>query len=150
MLPSVDDLFSIVCAFINAYRLILIRDVSNDNKVANIMLSLLNESNKLKEYVDNLSTKKEKTLKWTRIDANSAVKDFPVLSLEQLNDVTLGHFQLKQAKKYKMEHLLKDGSFTFLLTKQSIDIIRTQIQSRHRENVIYNLYIQYTSTSIVV
>ena len=63
MSSSVGDLFSIVCTLINAYRPILVRDVSNDNKIADNMLSLLNEGNRLREYIDNLSTKKERILK---------------------------------------------------------------------------------------
>ena len=54
LLPIVGDLFSIVCALINAYRALFVRDASNDDKIADSMLSLLTESNKLKDYVDKL------------------------------------------------------------------------------------------------
>ena len=93
------DLFSIVCALINAYRPLFVRDASNDDKIADTMLSLLTESNKLKAYVDKLKNKNEKNLKWIHIDAHNSVQDFPILSLDQLNDLTLGCFQMKQAKK---------------------------------------------------
>ncbi|CAF4655771.1 unnamed protein product [Rotaria sp. Silwood2] len=148
MLPIVGDLFSIICALINAYRPLLVRDVANDNKVADIMLSLMNESNKLKEYINSLNNERKSNLKWTQIDANNAVYDFPILSLEQLNDITLGWFQLKQAKRYTMEHLSKDGSFTVQIAKQRTDILRARIQSRHRAAVTYNLYIQYSTAKI--
>ena len=41
MLPIADELFSTVCAIINLYRSLFVRDVSNDNKIPNLMLSLV-------------------------------------------------------------------------------------------------------------
>ncbi|CAF4809681.1 unnamed protein product [Rotaria magnacalcarata] len=148
LLPIVGDLFSIVCALTNAYRPLFVRDVSNDDKIADTMLSLLTESNKLKDYVDKLKNKSEKTLKWLHIDAHNAVQDFPILSLDKLNDITLGCFQIKQAKRYTMEHLSKNGSFFVQLAKQKKNILKAQLQSRHRSGVLYNLYIQYSNNKI--
>ncbi|CAF4592728.1 unnamed protein product, partial [Rotaria socialis] len=127
---------------------LFVRDVSNDDKIADTMLSLLTESNKLKDYVDKLKNKSEKTLKWIHIDAHNAVQDFPILSLDELNDITLGCFQIKQAKRYTMEHLSKNGSFFVQLAKQKKNILKAQLQTRHRSGVLYNLYIQYSNNKI--
>ena len=148
MLPVIGDHFSIVCSLINAYRPLFVEDISDDHKIADIMLRLLNESNKLKEYLDTLENNKGKALKWTRIDANNAFNDFPLLNLEQINEIILGWFQLKQAKKYAMEHLSKDGSFTVQVAKQRENSLRAQLQSRHRAAVTYNRYIQYSKKEV--
>ena len=115
LLPIVGDLFSIVCALINAYRPLFVRDASNDDKIADTMLSLLTESNKLKDYVDKLKNKNEKNLKWIHIDTHNSVQNFPILSLDQLNDLTLGCFQMKQAKKMQWNIYQKMGHSLFSL-----------------------------------
>jgi hypothetical protein len=96
------------------------------------------ESNKLKEFVDKLAADSTKNMNGTRIDASNAIRDFPVLTLDQLNEITVGWFHLKQAKRYAMEHLSDNESFTV----QRANIGRVRIQSRHRNAVLYNLYIQ--------
>ena len=53
------------------------------------MLYLLNENNKLKEYLDTLKSDKGKTLKWTRINANNTVNGLPLLDLQQINAMVL-------------------------------------------------------------
>ena len=47
-----------------------------------------------------------------------------------------------------MEHLSKDGSFTAQAAKQRENILRAQLQSRHRATVIYNLYSQYSKKEV--
>ena len=148
MIPIAGDLFSIVCALINAFRSLSVRNISNDDVLADKMRSLINESNKLKESIDTLKVNGTKNLNWTRIDASNTFCDFPVLTLDQLNEIILGWFQLKQAKRYTMEHLSANGSFTIQLAKQRPNVVRARVQSRHRDVVLYNLYIQYTRTKI--
>ncbi|CAF1393551.1 unnamed protein product [Adineta ricciae] len=82
MIPITGDLLSIVCTLINAYRPLFVRDVSNDDKVANTILGRVNQGNELKDYIDRLKNEKEKKSKWIRIDANDAVRDFPILDLD--------------------------------------------------------------------
>ena len=142
MIPIAGDLFSVVCALINAYRPLFVRNVSNDDMIADKMLSLISESNKLKEFIDTLTVDNTKTLNWTQIDASNTIRNFPVVTLNQLNEITLEWFQVKQAKRYTTEHLSANGLFTVKLAKQRANIVRAQIQSRHRNTVLYNLYIQ--------
>ena len=148
MIPIAGDLFSIVCILINAFRSLFVRNISNDDVLADKMLSLINERNKLKEPIDTLKVNDTKDLNWTRIDASNTFCDFPVLTLDQLNEITLGWFQLKQAKRYAMEHLSANGSFTAQFSKQQLNVVRARIQPRHRYAVLYNLYIQYSRTKI--
>ena len=54
------------------------------------MLSLINESNKLKQSIDTLKVNGMKNLNWTQIDASNTFCDFPVLTLDQINEITLG------------------------------------------------------------
>ncbi|CAF2672623.1 unnamed protein product [Rotaria sp. Silwood2] len=149
MLKNIGDYFAIVCALINAYRPLFIADISKDNAIADRMLGLATQSNNIKTYIDKLKNKSDKSLKWTLLNANHLVKDFPRMTFNELNDLTLGTFQLKQAKKYAVEHLSNDGSFNIKVAKQRDDLIRAQIQSRHKNAILYDIWVQYDQKEIL-
>ena len=118
MILIAGDLFSIVCALVNGYRPLFAPNVSNDDMIADKMLSLVGESNKLKESIDKLIPDNTKGLNWRRIDASNTIRDLPILTVDQLNEITLGWFKMKQAKRQAMEYLLANGSFTVRLVKR--------------------------------
>ncbi|CAF3659116.1 unnamed protein product [Rotaria socialis] len=113
------------------------------------MLRLATQSNNIKTYVDRLKSKSEKSLKWTLLNAKYSVKDFPRMTFNELNDLTLGTFQLKQAKKYAVEHLSNNGSFNIKIAKQRDDLIRAQILSRHKSATLYDVWVQYNKNEIL-
>ena len=59
MISVVGDLFSIICALINAYRPIFIQDMSKNDEIADAMIARSHESNKLKDCVENMSKSTE-------------------------------------------------------------------------------------------
>jgi len=66
------------------------------------------------------------------------LKDFPKLTLNELRNLTLGTYQIKQAKSYTEEHFNDSGLYELLVHKERSDIIRVQLQSRHTSSKIYN------------
>ena len=95
ILKNIGGYFAIVCALINAYRPLFIVDISKDDAIADRILRLVTQSNYIKAYVDKLKSKSEKSLTWTLLNAKHLVKDFPRMTLNELNYLTLGTFQLK-------------------------------------------------------
>jgi hypothetical protein len=91
----------------------------------------------------------EKKLTWTALDATGTVKDFPRLSLDSLMDLTLGVYQLKQAKTYAIEHIDPDGAYEVKVAIQEKAIIRARIQSRHVNAVQYDVWLKYCSNEIL-
>ena len=148
ILPVVGDLFSIVCALINAYRPLFVRDVSKDKKLADLMLDLVSKNNKLKEYIDNLKNKEKKNIKWTSVDGKTMIPDFPRMTLDQLYEITFSWFRLKQAKSYAIEHLSDNGEFPVQISKQLPNTLRARIQSRHRNSIAYELYVEYSESKV--
>ena len=63
MIEKIDVYFQIVCAMINCYRPIFIQDTSYDNQIAEQMLKLVEQTNKIKSYVEKMKTKLVKKLK---------------------------------------------------------------------------------------
>ena len=135
--------------------------------LAEKLFRLRDETNELADFVARLKDKTEKALKWTELNAADTVPDFPRLSFEELNNLTLGeahnqlHFlslnrffifqgiyQLKQAKSYTIEHLSADGKYAVKIRKHRPDIIKAKIQSRHKNSTSYDVWIRYSAQEI--
>ena len=85
--------------------------------------SLIDETNALQEYVKEIKDDNEKKPMWTGLDASEAVKDFPRLSLDDLMELTLVIYQVKQTKAYTIEHIDPDGTYEIKVTKVDEAII---------------------------
>ncbi|XP_060084464.1 histidine N-alpha-methyltransferase-like [Ylistrum balloti] len=62
---------------------------------------------------------------------NASLPDFPKLSEPELSDLTMGVYQLKQAKSYTKVHLAEDGQYELMLCREKPDLIKVQIRSRY-------------------
>ena len=149
LLPLVRDYFSIICSLINRFSHVYVSDTSKDNKLAEKILNLLKETNELQKYVKQLKDDSEKKLKWAALDASGSINDFPRLSLDSLMDLTLGVYQLKQAKAYAIEHIDPDGTYEVKVAMQEKAIVRARIQSRHINSVQYDVWLKYSSNEIL-
>ena len=167
LLKTVGDLVGIVCALQNAYGAPFVNSTVKDKIIAEKMILLKDKTNELAHFVAQLKNKSEKSIKWSELDAANAVKDFPKLTFEQLNDLTLGRchnymrffvyftfcyvgiYQLKQAKAYTVEHLSADGKYTAKIALHRHDLLRAKIQSRHKNNVAYDVWVQYSSNIVL-
>ncbi|CAF2050509.1 unnamed protein product [Rotaria magnacalcarata] len=148
MLEKIDDYFQIVCAMINCYRPVFIQDTSHDDEIAAKMLNLVKQNNAIKNYVEKMKAKKGRTVKWIEIAATNEIDNFPKMTFNELQDLTLGIYQLKQARSYIAEHISSHGSFIVKVTSERRDLLRVEIQSRHKKNTKYDVYVQYDNRSI--
>ena len=128
MLKNIGDHFAIVCAF----RPLCIADISKDGVVADRMLRLVTQSNDIKSYVDKLKSISEESLILTVLNTKHLVKDFPCITFNELNNLTLSTFHLKQVKKYATKHFSDGDSFGIKVVKQRDDLVRAQIQFQHK------------------
>ena len=79
------------------------------------------------------------------MDDHAAAPDFPVLSEEYLSSLTLGTYQLKQARCYTLEHLSENCDYKIEIHPEAEDLLRVRIQSRHSGSKRYFLWIQLSS-----
>ena len=82
------------------------------------------------------------------MDANEAVPSFPTLSMDYLYNLTLGTYQLKQARHYTDEHFNHDGDYQVDLHSDAPDFVRARIQSRHVGSKRYFLWIEYDENDL--
>ena len=74
-----------------------------------------------------------------------AIEDFPKLSDSQLRDLTLGIYQIKQAKSYTQEDMSAKGKYEFNVHKEEAGLIRVRIQSRHCSSKSYLQWVSYNA-----
>ncbi|CAF4576898.1 unnamed protein product [Rotaria sp. Silwood2] len=144
------DQFNDLCSYIppSSLRHSDIRTPRMAIAVLLVKLRLAGEANKIKDYIEKLKDKNGKQPKWADLNAADSVANFPKMSFDELQELTLGTYQLKQARSYTTEHLSEDGAYLVKVTNQRQNLLRAQIQSRHRNAVKYDLYIQYNTQNI--
>lgn len=85
----------------------------DDQAIASKML-YLSQGNELRELVEN--ERWERSTLWGVIDPVDVATDFPVLTEEELRNVTLGTYQVKMPKAYSYEHLHENGAYDILIS----------------------------------
>nr|XP_018915633.1 PREDICTED: uncharacterized protein LOC109043056 [Bemisia tabaci] len=141
-IPFIGDYVRIVCSIINAFRPPRILDSHDAHTKAQRMLALSKRGNELQAQVirENWS---QKRVIWKKMDARE-LEDFPRLTVEEIEFMTFGRYQLKQAQSYTSEHQDEGGLYELMIHKECSDILRVQIQSRHSASMIHNLWIKYS------
>lgn len=142
LIPVVGDFVRIVCAICNAFRPPLASDSPNDLIIAERMLALSKCPNKLQIQVEKEGLARKRAI-WVKLD-EASLPDFPQLTEPELRDLTMGVYQLKQAKSYTMEHLSEDGQYELMACREKPGLIKVQIRSRHVASKLYNLWIEYS------
>ena len=145
LIPLIGDYSSIVCALINRFCLNFLYDTINsrDKEIAEKILQLVEQSNKLKQYIDTLKENLDNNFNCYNLDAAQVLNDFRIFSYESLMDLTLGIYQLKQSKSYVNEPLDLNGEYRVKVSSQEKHLLRARIQSRHTQSEKYNLRIEY-------
>eukprot|EP00732_Lithocolla_globosa_P000464 Lithocolla_globosa_v1_NODE_139_length_5801_cov_6.461364.p3 type:complete len:199 gc:universal NODE_139_length_5801_cov_6.461364:5720-5124(-) len=78
------------------------------------------------------------------ISEKSIARDFPKHSEKYIAEkITLGTYQLKQARHYTDEHVDKKGGFSYYVHRQADDLIRVRLQSRHSNSTKYFAYVTF-------
>ena len=87
---------------------------------------------------------------WNKIKKSFIVKNineiqFPKLSMQDLELLTVGSYQLKQGLAYAIQHIATNEQFEVEMY-ESQEICRIKLQSRHRSNRHYKAYVKFNSS----
>ena len=143
----IGPLNRILTAALNAFRPPLVSTDASDAEIAREMLR------KAEMGRNALFSKVEKGPfssrgKWSSMDSDEAVPQFPVLLNAQMQMITFGTYQLKQAKSYTREHLSEDGEYKIDVHNLVPGLLRVRIQSRHINAKRYFCWIEYTTEEV--
>jgi len=144
--PSVIKFFRVACAISNRYFVHLQQDKPTHDVIARKVLERQHQDNELQKKIDTMNIQGRLLVSNWQKGTSEIIEDFPRLSLEELEDLTLGDYQLKKGLRYVHQHLSTSGSFEIYLYKQSDfegHLISAKIQSRYRSNVKHLLWNQY-------
>ncbi|XP_062580526.1 uncharacterized protein LOC134242456 [Saccostrea cucullata] len=141
----IGDSVRIVCAIVNAFRPPLVCEENNDIALANTMKVLSRTSNELQKRVEKEKLASRRVV-WTEM-SQDCLQNFPRLTEIDLRTLTLGVYQITQAKSYTQEHLSPDGTYSISIHKDDAGLLRARIQSRHVSAKRYFLWISFDETS---
>jgi hypothetical protein len=152
-LPSLAKDLQIMGAIINRFRPPLVKTTDSDIALARLMKQRASVSNSLAEKCKPggvFGNHRQAT--WKQLDATE-IPDFPKLEDEHIEDLCFGVYQLKIAKPYAQQHFsveadsnsAEDNGNIFKLNYCKIQdgVIHCRLESRHKRNGAYNVYIQY-------
>ena len=105
--------------------------------MAKRMMTLAKSDNKLHQKVIENKKDKRRTI-WKTMDA-SEISELPQLYEKELRDITMGVYQIRQAKIYSKEHQTDAGIYQIFVNKEQDGVLKDQIRSRHTSSRTYDM-----------
>ena len=99
-------------------------------------MALAKSASKLQQKATDNKWDKKRTI-WKTMDV-SKMPDLPQLYETEIRDVTVGVYQICQAKSYTKEHQSGAGKYDIMINKEQDGVIKAQIHSRHTTSRTYN------------
>ncbi|XP_069130866.1 uncharacterized protein [Argopecten irradians] len=137
--PHIGDLVRITCAVFNRYRKPLASMDPETQQIAKAMIDRNTNCNRVQTLVEENGLLSRRSC-YQQVDE----VDFPRLTLDNLRNITLGVYQVKQAPSYTKEHLDSEG-YEMMLCQDLPDLLKVKIQSRHSKKAVHSLWVQYSS-----
>ena len=134
----IGDDFRAVCALINLYRPPRITSNEDDQEIGNLMLELSEKNNQVKTKAEGFPKNVSKNKLIDAFELN-----FPLLSLEYLEQLTIGTYQLKSVKRYTNDHSGPDGEYLIEYYLEESQFLRVKMKSRHSSSDFYNVYVNF-------
>ncbi|KAH9635190.1 hypothetical protein HF086_009530 [Spodoptera exigua] len=146
--PHIMEDFRIAAAFLNHFA-VQFRERANVREIIEIIDAKIFEDNELCEVVQQHNLNMRSTLFQSISHTNI---EFPELTINDLELIALGTYQIRQAKSYVGEHLRVHGMYTLEVCQDNAplqgifndsqpSIIRGRIKSRHIGSKSYFTYI---------
>lgn len=140
--------FRIAAAFLNHFA-VQFRERANVNEIIEIIDEKIFENNELSEIVQGYNLNMRSTL-FQNISHTNV--EFPELTINDLELIALGTYQIRQTKSYIREHLRVHGMYTLeacqdnaplqgIFNNSQLSIIRGKSKSRHIGSKSYFTYL---------
>ncbi|XP_045173214.2 uncharacterized protein LOC123534842 [Mercenaria mercenaria] len=141
-IPFITDYLQITGALINKYRRPFSQDQPESADIARKMLIRSRRSNDLLERLQETGMLTKRVV-YSLVESKDECLDcFPRITYDQLRDITLGVYQLKQAPYYTREHM-EDGDYLLYVHKEEKELLKFKIQSRHSNSMEHSLWILF-------
>ena len=143
-IPNQMLYFRFASALVDAYGKPLFKDSEQYKERVELALERLSLPNLLQQRIDSekLSTARAVWLETT----SDELEDFPRLSIQDLEMLTIGVYQIKNAKYYSKQHPKQDQRFIFHRHSRDPTFIKAKIQSKYTRSKQHKAYLQYDPT----
>jgi hypothetical protein len=138
---KVEGFFQVACAIINAFSPPLCKNTAEKCKIADRALALVDKYN-LMEYRVEEERLNRHTNSW-KLASSSSFLDFPILTVEELQIITLGIYQINLSKRYVYLHMKYTRDFEIKLNEEFPGVARAKIESRFAGNKAHDLWIEF-------
>lgn len=137
-------LVRISCALINAFCPLKFKDPQNSNQILVDLERRSAHPNTLKNHVISKNWHTKRNLVWTKVNGRN-LSSFPRLTISQLEEITLGKFQIRNAVSYVDEHLRLGIDYDIFSTslQKNPHIIMVRLRSKYRPSGTHKLWIEY-------
>lgn len=139
--PKVMRFNRIACAIMNKYFPPLFSNKDFHDIIASAVQNHNSQTNALKDEVESLGLKRM-TSRWEKA-SDLSIRDFPILSMEDLKQITLGTYQIKIAEKYISHHMKEDSTFGIFIYRENECLIRARIQSRFSKSKTHDGWVKF-------
>jgi hypothetical protein len=141
-MKNLPRLLQVALGIINAFSPPLFTETEFHVLVADKVVERLNMCNELMDKV--LSTGLDRVrVKWELADED-CVLEFPELSIDDIREITLGPYQVRQASLYNYQHTGGGSSgYRFFVHKDVSGLIYIKLQSRHSKGNEYKVWIEF-------
>ena len=152
-IPYIGDFLRIVCSLLNCYRPQLANMDPSTEEIANKMLVRSAMSNDVQKMVEEEGLLKKRSI-FKKVEMNTSgfslpLPDFPILSMDKLREITLGIYQLKEAKNYVSDNFT-DNQYEVYVCNPIDHLLRVKLKSRHSSSVRHTVFIHYTQDGEIV
>ena len=139
---TIGKVMQLISACLNLFRPCLSIADEKDRAMASNMMACLLSSSALVQQVEHDPVMLRRS-KATWVKLSSCDVAFPEVSLQMMQILTCGIYQVKQAERYIHEHLSESGDYEVWVSQLEENLIRCQIKSRHKSQVKYHCFIRY-------
>lgn len=143
-LPKLTRFFRIAVALINCFSPPLMEDTERNHQIAMEALVRSKIENAMKKRV--VSEKLDRNTDDWETASSEVLQNFPVLSVQDLENLTLGVYQLSLAKEYTKKHLSEESEFQIQLNDKTPGVLRAKLDSRFKSGKRHQLWIEFNPT----
>jgi len=141
-LEKIGLFFSIGCALINKFCPPLSKDSPRHDRIAERAMELVDQENLLQVKVVEQRMDRN-TKSWAKASKDSCA-DFPQLSIEDFETITLVVYQTGLAKRYTKLHMDALSNFESLINTEFPGVVRAKMESRFSgAKKTHNVWIEY-------
>lgn len=148
-LANVSKDFQITAAILNMFRPPLTKDNPREAQWAGQMLSRIGVHNDLKKRYESANSIGKHTKATSKKITEIGDVNFPRLKEDDIRNLCFGSYQLDEGKNYIQDQLGRNESYVFLAHLDEPDLLQVSIQSRHRGDKAWKVFVKFAPESQV-